>query len=62
MCGIPNKKHKAVNISDLFPDLPESQLNEVRAVLEDYCKLALQIFDRIERERGGDFDGSLPSS
>jgi hypothetical protein len=58
------KKPKAiaVSVSDLFPDLSEEQLNEVRETLDDYCKLLLQIFERLERERRGDFDDDLPGS
>lgn len=62
MSGTPGKEPKAITVSDLFPDLPEEQLNEVRETLDDYCRLLFTIFDRLERERGGDFDGDLPGS
>jgi hypothetical protein len=62
MSGTPEKEPKAITVSDLFPDLPEEQLNEVRETLDDYCRLLLTIFDRLERERGSDFDGDLPGS
>lgn len=60
MSGNPEKERKAINVSHLFPDLPEQQLNEVQETLDDYCGLLLQIFERLERERGGDFDGDCP--
>ena len=62
MSGNPEKERKAINVSDLFPDLPEQQLNEVRETLDDYCGLLLQIFERLERERGRDFDGECQGS
>jgi hypothetical protein len=62
MSCTPGKEPKTITVSDLFPDLPEEQLNEVRETLDDYCRLLLTIFDRLERERGSDFDGDLPGS
>jgi hypothetical protein len=62
MSGNPEKERKGINVSDLFPDLPEQQLNEVRETLDDYCGLLLQIFERLERERDRDFDGECHGS
>ena len=55
-------KTEAITVSELFPDLPEDQLAEVRETLDGYCQLLLQIFDRLERERRRHFDGDLPGS
>jgi len=56
MSGIVEKKPKAITVSDLFPDLPEPQLTEVRETLDEYCQLLLTIFERLERERHQSFD------
>jgi hypothetical protein len=53
-------KTEAITVSELFPDLPENQLAEVRETLDEYCKLLLQIYDRLERERRRGFDDDLP--
>lgn len=60
MSGTQKQERQAINITDLFPDLPEQQLNEVRNTLDDYCGLLLRIFERLEQERGRDFDGEYP--
>jgi len=59
MTSPPENKREAITVSELFPDLPESELNEVRETLDDYCKLLLTIFERLERERRQSFDGDL---
>lgn len=57
-----DKEPNAITVADLFPGLPEDQLREVRETLDDYCGLLLTIFERLERERRGDFDDDLPGS
>lgn len=39
--------------SELFPSLPQARREEMRDFLDDYCEIALQIFERIEREHWG---------
>jgi len=53
------KEPEAISVSDLFPDLPEPQLSEVRETLDQYCQLLLTIFERMERERRHSFDDDL---
>jgi hypothetical protein len=62
MSGTLEKEPRVVTVSDLFPDLSEQQLNEVRETLDDYCRLLLTIFERLERERLQNFDGDLLGS
>ncbi len=59
MTSPSEKRTDAITVSELFPDLPEEQLNEVRETLDEYCKLLLQIFERLERERRRGFDDDL---
>ena len=59
MSGILEEEPKQITVSDLFPDLPEPQLSEVRETFDDYCGLLLKIFERLERERRQSFDDGL---
>lgn len=59
MRDTPEKEPPTITVSDLFPDLPESQRNEVRQTLDEYCQLLLTIFERLERERRQSFDDDL---
>lgn len=56
MTEAPRKQAKEITVADLFPNLAENELNEVREALDAYCELLLRIFERLERERRGDFD------
>ena len=60
MAELSGKKTKTITIADLFPDLSENQLKEVRETLDRYCELLFQIFERLERERRNTFDDGLP--
>jgi hypothetical protein len=60
MTSPSDKQPRPVTVSELFSDLPAQQLNEVREALDDYCRLLLQIFERLERERRGTFDDDRP--
>jgi hypothetical protein len=60
MTSPSEKKAESITASDLFPDLQEKQLHEVRETLDEYCELLLQIFERLERERRQGFDDDLP--
>ena len=62
MTNPPENKTETITVSELFPDLPENQLAEVRETLDDYFRLLLTIFERLERERRADFDGDLSGS
>ena len=59
MSGILEKEPNIITVSDLFPDLPEPQLTEVRETIDEYCGLLLTIFERLERERRRSFDDDL---
>jgi hypothetical protein len=41
-------------ISSLYPDASDEELREAQQALIEYVAAVLRIFDRIERERGGD--------
>lgn len=59
MRTILEEEPKQITIADLFPDLPEPRLSEVRKTFDDYCGLLLKIFERLERERRQSFDDDL---
>ena len=40
-----------IALSEFFPSLPQERREEMRSFLDDYCEIALQIFERLERER-----------
>lgn len=41
-----------IDSEKVLPSLPESEREEMRAFLDDYCEIAFQVFERLERERG----------
>ena len=41
-----------IDLEKAFPSLSESEREEMRAFLDDYCAIAFQIFGRLEREHG----------
>jgi hypothetical protein len=47
---VPRDPHE-IDLNLLFPSLPQDQRNEMRDFLDDYCEIALQVFERLERER-----------
>jgi len=57
----PPRDPHDVDLEEMFPSLPESEREEMRAFLDDYCEIALQIFERLERERGA-VDRTHPDS
>ena len=40
-----------IALGESFPSLPQEMREEMRSFLDDYCEIALQIYERIERER-----------
>jgi hypothetical protein len=53
----PRDPHE-IDLALLFPSLPESRREEMREFLDGYCEIALQIFERLERERFPSIDPS----
>ena len=51
-----------IDLALLFPSLPEDQREEMRDFLDGYCEVALQVFERLERERSSYIDPSPQSS
>jgi hypothetical protein len=51
----PRDPHE-IDLELLFPSLPEDRREEMRDFLDGYCEIALQIFERIERERPSNID------
>jgi hypothetical protein len=58
---VPRDPHE-VDLSFFFPSLPEEQREEMRDFLDGYCEIALEVFDRLERERSSNIDGSHKAS
>ena len=46
----PRDPHE-IDLGLLFPSLPEDRREEMRDFLDGYCEIALQVFERLERER-----------
>lgn len=46
----------------LFPSLPEDQRADMRSFLDGYCEVALEVFERLERDRRSGIDPSPPNS
>jgi len=44
------------NLAELFPSLSDDQRKEMRDFLDEYCTIALQIFDRLNREKNDPID------
>lgn len=51
-----------IDLSLLFPSLPEDTRAEMRDFLDGYCEVALEVFERLERERRSGIDPSPPNS
>jgi hypothetical protein len=47
---VPRDPHE-IDLALLFPSLPEDRRGEMRDFLDGYCEIALQVFERLERER-----------
>jgi len=57
----PRDPHE-IDLSLVFPSLPEDRREEMRDFLDGYCEIALQVFERLERERLTSIDRSHQSS
>jgi len=53
----PRDPHE-IELTLLFPSLPEGRREEMRDFLDEYCEIALQVFERLERERLSKIDRS----
>lgn len=51
-----------IALSELFPALPQERREEMRDFLDDYCEIALQIYERLEREQRETIDESNSKS
>jgi hypothetical protein len=51
-----------IELSLVFPTLPENRREEMRDFLDGYCEIALQVFERLERERLDSIDHPHQSS
>jgi hypothetical protein len=47
-----------IDLAALFPSLPADRREEMRDFLDGYCEIALQVFERLERERSSTVDAS----
>ena len=52
---LPRDPHE-IELAVLFPSLPEDRREEMRDFLDGYCEIALQVFERLERERNSPID------
>jgi hypothetical protein len=57
----PRDPHE-IDLGLLFPSLPEDRREEMRDFLDGYCEIALQVFERLERDRLSKIDPSQPNS
>lgn len=51
----PRDPHE-IDLCLLFPSLPKERREEMRDFLDGYCEIALQVFERLERERLSSID------
>lgn len=51
----PRDPHE-IDLDSVFPSVPKDQRKEMRGFLDDYCEIALRIFERLERERRSPVD------
>lgn len=58
---MPRDPHE-IDLGLLFPSLPEHRREEMRDFLDGYCEIALQVFERLERERQAGVDPTHKSS
>jgi hypothetical protein len=56
----PRDPHE-IDLGMLFPSLPEDRREEMRDFLDGYCEIALQVFERLERDRLSGIDRSQQS-
>jgi hypothetical protein len=56
MPALFEKHQEPMPISELFPDISLAEQHAIQETLDAYCQLLLRIFERLERERGVDFD------
>jgi hypothetical protein len=47
---------KKITIRDLFPNLTDDQLREVKETLHNYAAIAWRVCERLEREKTEGFD------
>jgi hypothetical protein len=47
-----------VELDDMFPSTPIERRRDMRDFLDEYCEFALQVFERLERQRREDIDGT----
>jgi hypothetical protein len=57
----PRDPHE-IDLAVLFPSLPEDRREEMRDFLDGYCEVALQVFERLERERSATIDAQHEDS
>jgi ribosome recycling factor len=53
--SLPRDPHE-IDLAVLFPSLPEDRRKEMRDFLDGYCEIALQVLERLERERNSRID------
>ena len=45
-----------IDLAVLFPSLPAGRREDMRNLLDGYCEVAYQVFERLERERHSEVD------
>ena len=50
---------KKVTLHDLFPGLPDGQIDEIAEILHGYCSTVQRIYERLEREHPEVIDGLM---
>ena len=58
---LPRNPHE-IDLAVLFPSLPEEIREEMRDFLDGYSEIALQVFERLERERNSRIDPPCQTS
>jgi hypothetical protein len=53
--SVPRDPHE-IDLAVLFPSLPVDRREEMRDFLDGYCEIALQVFERLEREENARID------
>jgi hypothetical protein len=59
--SLPRDPHE-IDLAVLFPSLPDNRRKEMRDFLDGYCEIALQVFERLEREGNSRIDTSQRAS
>jgi len=49
-----------IDLAVLFPTLPEDRREEMRDFLDEYCEIALQVFERLEHDHFAAIDLKHP--